>query len=61
MLGNRTRPGFPSPNSGRAVSGEVPAKEEAGEMQYRPLGKTGLKVSEISFGTYGFDNPALLS
>jgi aryl-alcohol dehydrogenase-like predicted oxidoreductase len=30
-------------------------------MRYRPLGKTGLKVSEISFGTYGFNNPALLS
>jgi predicted aldo/keto reductase-like oxidoreductase len=30
-------------------------------MRYRPLGKTGLKVSEISFGTYGFSNPALLS
>jgi aryl-alcohol dehydrogenase-like predicted oxidoreductase len=30
-------------------------------MRYRPLGKTGLKASEISFGTYGFDNPALLT
>ncbi len=30
------------------------------EMRYRPLGDTGLKVSEISFGSYGFDNPALL-
>lgn len=30
------------------------------EMLYRPLGDTGLKVSEISFGSYGFDNPALL-
>ena len=31
------------------------------EMQFRDLGATGLKVSEISFGSYGFDNPALLS
>jgi len=30
------------------------------EMRYRPLGDTGLKVSEISFGSYGFDNPELL-
>ncbi len=30
------------------------------EMLYRPLGDTGLKVSEVSFGSYGFDNPALL-
>ncbi len=37
------------------------AKEGPGKMQYRQLGKTGLKVSEISFGSYGFNNPALLS
>ena len=30
------------------------------EMRYRPLGNTGLQVSEISFGSAGFDNPALL-
>lgn len=30
------------------------------QMLYRPLGDTGLQVSEISFGSYGFDNPALL-
>ena len=30
------------------------------EMLYRPLGDTELMVSEISFGSYGFDNPALL-
>jgi len=29
-------------------------------MRYRPLGKTGLKVSEVAFGTYGFENPELL-
>lgn len=31
------------------------------EMRFRELGATGLKVSEISFGSYGFDNPALLT
>lgn len=30
------------------------------EMKYRELGKTGLKVSEVAFGTYGFENPELL-
>jgi aryl-alcohol dehydrogenase-like predicted oxidoreductase len=47
--------------AGCGTSGE---KEEASaaqtEMRYRPLGSTGLRVSEISFGTTGFDNPALL-
>jgi aryl-alcohol dehydrogenase-like predicted oxidoreductase len=36
-------------------------EQGAREMKYRPLGKSGLQVSEIAFGTYGFDNPALLS
>jgi aryl-alcohol dehydrogenase-like predicted oxidoreductase len=31
------------------------------EMRYRPLGKTGLKVSEIAFGAHGVDNPPLMS
>jgi aryl-alcohol dehydrogenase-like predicted oxidoreductase len=29
-------------------------------MRYRPLGDTGLRVSEITFGSAGFENPALL-
>ncbi len=29
-------------------------------MPCRPLGQTGLKVSAISFGSYGFSNPGLL-
>ncbi len=39
------------------------AKEEeksSSGMKYRTLGKTGLKVSEVSFGTYGFSNSELL-
>ena len=52
--------------TGMAVGGVSAAEERpestSGEgMKYRPLGKTGLKVSEISFGTYGFNNPGLLS
>ncbi|MGC9326288.1 MAG: aldo/keto reductase, partial [Candidatus Hinthialibacter sp.] len=30
------------------------------KMKYRTLGKTGLKVSEVSLGTYGFNNSGLL-
>jgi predicted aldo/keto reductase-like oxidoreductase len=28
-------------------------------MRYRPLGRTGLEVSEIAFGAHGVDNPPL--
>lgn len=31
------------------------------EMRYRPLGATGLEVSEISFGAHGVDNPPLMA
>jgi len=31
------------------------------KMKYRILGNTNLRVSEIAFGTYGFNNPSLLS
>ncbi|MFC1530073.1 aldo/keto reductase [Gemmatimonadota bacterium] len=37
-----------------------PEGEAVVEMRYRPLGNTGLQVSEIAFGSAGFDNPALL-
>jgi predicted aldo/keto reductase-like oxidoreductase len=52
--------------SGLAVGGCSRAESLADdsapvEMRYRKLGATGLEVSEISFGSYGFDNPALLS
>lgn len=51
--------------SGLAVGGCSRTQIEAGEpapvaMRFRQLGATGLEVSEISFGSYGFDNPALL-
>jgi aryl-alcohol dehydrogenase-like predicted oxidoreductase len=29
-------------------------------MRYRPLGATGLEVSEVSFGAHGVDNPHLM-
>jgi len=52
--------------SGLAIGGcgradDVMADVSDLEMRYRPLGGTGLKVSAVSFGSYGFDNPALLS
>jgi aryl-alcohol dehydrogenase-like predicted oxidoreductase len=31
------------------------------EMRYRPLGNTGLDVSEIAFGAHGVDNPPLMA
>jgi predicted aldo/keto reductase-like oxidoreductase len=30
------------------------------ELGYRPLGKTGLEVSEVSFGAHGLDRPDLM-
>lgn len=35
-------------------------KTELPRMKYRALGATGLNVSEISFGTYGWQNAAVL-
>lgn len=48
--------------AGTSMTGTANAEEPAAstEMKYRPLGKTGIKVSEVSFGTYGFNNPGLL-
>jgi aryl-alcohol dehydrogenase-like predicted oxidoreductase len=43
-----------------SAGSEEPPRGADFEMRYRPLGDTGLEVSEISFGSYGFDNPALL-
>jgi aryl-alcohol dehydrogenase-like predicted oxidoreductase len=45
---------------GCGADGKEPPHAADVEMRYRPLGDTGLEVSEISFGSYGFDNPALL-
>ncbi len=45
---------------GCADSEEVLADMPKLELGSRPLGDTGLEVSEISLGTYGFDNPSLL-
>jgi predicted aldo/keto reductase-like oxidoreductase len=42
-------------------TGEEPAAtNQKSVMRYRPLGKTGLTVSELSFGGDGPDNPALV-
>ena len=52
--------------SALAVSGCPPAEKETAVtheagMRYRPLGGTGLKVSEVSFGAHGVDNPTLMA
>lgn len=41
--------------------GAPPVDTEPREMAYRPLGATGLRVSEVSFGAHGVANPALMS
>ena len=51
--------------SGLAIGGcgdtaEVLADMPDLELSTRTLGDTGLRVSEISLGSYGFDNPSLL-
>jgi len=46
---------------GCGTSGEQPGGATApSEMQYRPLGNTGLQVSEIAFGAHGVDQPSLM-
>ena len=51
--------------SGLAVAcgrgaGEIRSAGAPAEMRYRPLGATGLLVSELSFGAHGVDNPPLM-
>ena len=38
-----------------------PEQTAVGEMAYRQLGDTGLRVSEVSFGAHGVDNPPLMA
>ncbi|HUU29070.1 MAG TPA: aldo/keto reductase [archaeon] len=44
-----------------AAKEEIPGQDKArGSMKYRTLGRTGLKVSEVCFGTFGWqDTPVL--
>jgi aryl-alcohol dehydrogenase-like predicted oxidoreductase len=51
--------------SGMAVSGcgateEVASASSNFELGYRPLGGTGLEVSEVAFGAHGLDRPDLM-
>ena len=51
--------------SGLAVAcgggaGDTRPTSAPAEMRYRPLGATGLRVSEIAFGAHGVDNPPLM-
>ena len=41
-------------------AGETRPIDAPVEMRYRPLGATGLQVSELSFGAHGVDNPPLM-
>jgi len=38
-----------------------PVAAEPGPMRYRPLGATGIEVSEIAFGAHGVDNAPLMA
>ena len=45
----------------KAFSGETPAPAESKpSMKYRTLGRTGLRVSEVCFGTFGWQNTQVL-
>jgi hypothetical protein len=44
-----------------AAGREPGASGEPVAMRYRPLGGTGLEVSEVSFGAHGVDNPPLVA
>jgi len=51
--------------NGLIAAGTLPAVAlgetgKAGPMKYRPLGKTGLNASEVSFGTYGWQSAGIL-
>ncbi len=48
---------LPLGNAGALQEGSAAKKPE---MTFRALGKTGLKVSEVCFGSYGFNNPGIL-
>lgn len=43
------------------VTEEPAAQAGPAAMRLRPLGGTGLEVSEVSFGAHGVDNPALVA
>lgn len=45
---------------GAGIIEPVAAQQKADEIPLRPLGKTGLQVSAIGFGSFGFSNPAVL-
>jgi len=46
---------------GAATNEEPPERTASVEMPCRPLGDTGLQVSEVAFGAHGVDNPPLMS
>jgi hypothetical protein len=53
--------GTPAPAAGTSTSPAPPAAPTPDDaMGYRTLGRTGLKVSEIGFGGYPIDDPAVI-
>jgi len=46
-------------SAGRGVEPRPPGRPSPA-MRYRPLGRTGLRVSEIAFGAHQVDNPSLM-
>ena len=46
--------------TGCGRNGPPPAATAGAKMRYRALGRTGLKVSEVSFGAHGARNPELM-
>lgn len=46
---------------GARHEGDHEVSRSPSEMRYRPLGTTGLEVSEIAFGAHGVDNPPLMA
>lgn len=45
----------------RRAAPPITTDDELPAMRTRPLGATGLEVSEIAFGAHGVDNPALMA
>ena len=61
-----SRRGFLKSTAALAVGGALPGsamggeKESGSAMQYRTLGRTGLRVSEVGFGAYGIKKPDVI-
>ena len=52
--------GMASLGGGRALGAEDKTSAKKPEMKYRALGRTGMKISEVCFGTYGWQHTPVL-